>query len=63
MCLQAMKDYIMSQNTVRPVNLKHLLRKALAKLLEKEAIIRPKGEENKVATHALIQMVVLVLMN
>lgn len=45
--IPAMKDYILTQNTVRPEHLKHLLRRALVTLMEKESIIRPKGEENK----------------
>ncbi|KAF2365115.1 Linker histone H1/H5 domain H15 [Trinorchestia longiramus] len=45
--IKAIKDYIMSENTVRPEHISHLMRKALPKLLAKEAIFRPKGEENK----------------
>jgi signal recognition particle GTPase len=45
--IKAIKDYIMTENTVRPERISHLMRKALPKLLAKEAIIRPKGEENK----------------
>ncbi|XP_018006659.1 sperm-specific H1/protamine-like protein type 2 [Hyalella azteca] len=45
--IKAIKDYILLQNDVRPEHISHLMRKALPKLLAKESIIRPKGEENK----------------
>lgn len=44
-----MKNFITAENTVRPEKLSHLMRQALRKLLDKEKIIRPKGEENKVS--------------
>ena len=54
--LQAMKGYILTHNAVRPAMISHMMRRALPKLMEKEEIIRPKGNEGMVRVNGWLHV-------